>query len=235
MANIIEIKNLKKIINNKLILKGVSLNIPQGSIFGLIGPNGAGKTTLIRHLLGLYKPTEGQILIMSNSERHIKNKIGFMLHATGLYPVLTCYQNLDLYATIYNLNNSEKKINNILKTVGLLNRKNDRVAELSKGMKQKLVLARALLHEPEILILDEPTVGLEIEMKVWFRNFIKTFVDDKLRTVIISSHELSELEKICTHVAIIRDGMIVKQYRKNELPTDVSLEDLYLKSGGEMS
>ena len=153
-----------------------------------------------------------------------------MLHSTGLYPALTCYENLALYARIYRLDKEKERIEDLLELVGLQEYRDEKAQILSKGMRQKLVLARAILHNPELLILDEPTVGLEVEIKVWFRNFISDYVSEGKKTVLISSHELSELEKICTDIAILRKGKIVKEYNKVDL-RETSLEELYLKSG----
>lgn len=230
MSNIIELQDLCKEFNDKRVLDNISLKIPVGSIFGLIGPNGAGKTTLIRILLGLYRPSSGSFIINTQHKDGIKKNIGFMLHSTGLYPALTCYENLALYARIYRLDKEKERIEDLLELVGLQEYRDEKAQILSKGMRQKLVLARAILHNPELLILDEPTVGLEVEIKVWFRNFISDYVSEGKKTVLISSHELSELEKICTDIAILRKGKIVKEYNKVDL-METSLEELYLKSG----
>ena len=233
LSNIIETRGLSKTFNGRIVLDNIDLNIPRGSIFALIGPNGAGKTTLIRILLGLYKPTTGTFSIYTHNNDdnyNIRKDIGFMLHSPGLYPVLTSYENLALYARIYNIDNERERIEHLLELVGLTEYRDEQVHILSKGMRQKLVLARAILHDPELLILDEPTVGLEVETKIWFREFISNFVMNGDKTVLVSSHELSELEKICTDVAILRKGKIAGVYNKLDL-NETSLEDLYLKSG----
>lgn len=221
--SIIELNNVCKSLNKKEILKNVSINLDANRIYALLGPNGAGKTTLIRILLGLYKIDSGTLEMSIRT----KDEIGFMLHANGLYPMLTCYENLELYAEIYKIKN-KNKISEVLDLVGLLDKKSELVHTLSKGMRQKLALARTILHNPQILILDEPTVGLDIETKIWFRSFLKEFVNRDNCTVLLSSHEMTELEKVCTDVIILRDGTVVNQSEVDTL--DISLEQLYLSS-----
>lgn len=221
--SIIELNNVCKSLNKKEILKNVSINLDANRIYALLGPNGAGKTTLIRILLGLYKIDSGTLEMSIRT----KDEIGFMLHANGLYPMLTCYENLELYAEIYKIKN-KNKISEVLDLVGLLDKKSELVHTLSKGMRQKLALARTILHNPQILILDEPTVGLDIETKIWFRSFLKEFVNRNNCTVLLSSHEMTELEKVCTDVIILRDGTVVNQSEVDTL--DISLEQLYLSS-----
>lgn len=221
--SIIELNNVCKSLNKKEILKNVSINLDANRIYALLGPNGAGKTTLIRILLGLYKIDSGTLEMSIRT----KDEIGFMLHANGLYPMLTCYENLELYAEIYKIKNKNKIIE-VLDLVGLLDKKSELVHTLSKGMRQKLALARTILHNPQILILDEPTVGLDIETKIWFRSFLKEFVNRDNCTVLLSSHEMTELEKVCTDVIILRDGTVVNQSEVDTL--DISLEQLYLSS-----
>ncbi|TYT20327.1 ABC transporter ATP-binding protein [Dictyoglomus thermophilum] len=203
-------------------------------MFGLLGPNGAGKTTIIRIILGLFEPTSGKVEIFGKEPGKTKEKIGFILHKTGLYPKLSCIENMLLYADIYKVKD-KSKVKFLLEEVGLYERKEDKVEIFSRGMQQKLALARALIHDPDLLILDEPTVGLDIETKIWFREYIKK-LREKGKTIFLSSHELTEVEKVCTHIGIIREGKLIEygnvedlkeNYRKN------SLEDIYLLSSKE--
>ena len=161
MGKLIELKNVSKEIGGKEILHSISATVEENRIYALIGPNGAGKTTFIRVLLGLYQPTAGELSLNIGS----KQEIGFMLHANGLYPMLTCFENLKLYAEVYHIQ-EEQRIDEVLQLVGLTDKKDSAVNTLSKGMRQKLAMARAILHQPRILIMDEPTVGLEIETKI---------------------------------------------------------------------
>ncbi|WP_187470488.1 ABC transporter ATP-binding protein [Dictyoglomus thermophilum] len=199
-----------------------------------MGPNGAGKTTIIRIILGLFEPTSGKVEIFGKEPGKTKEKIGFILHKTGLYPKLSCIENMLLYADIYKVKD-KSKVKFLLEEVGLYERKEDKVEIFSRGMQQKLALARALIHDPDLLILDEPTVGLDIETKIWFREYIKK-LREKGKTIFLSSHELTEVEKVCTHIGIIREGKLIEygnvedlkeNYRKN------SLEDIYLLSSKE--
>ena len=222
--SIVEIDSVSKSLGNKHILNNLTWKIEENHAYALIGPNGAGKTTLIRILLGLYKVDSGTITYNINSKRDI----GFMLHSTGLYSLLTCEENLELYAEIYGIENKKKKIDDLLQCIGLECNKNDKVYTLSKGMRQKLVLARALLHDPQLLILDEPTVGLEIETKIWFRKFVQKYVRERQKSIILSSHELTELEKTCTDIAILRKGSLIRTDLVSEL--NKPLEDIYLES-----
>lgn len=229
--NIIELDGICKKIKEKTILDNITFRVLNGSVFGLVGPNGAGKTTLIRILLGLYKPSAGhlKISISQSKKTRIKEGLGFLLHNIGLYGNLTCYENLAIYAQIYKIPKPKERIEYLLGTVGLLNSRNKKVHTLSRGMKQKLALIRGILHQPQLLILDEPTVGLDMEVKIWLREFIEQHVSDG-GTVLISSHELSELEKMCTGLVVLRDGQMVGEYNEENL-SKCSIEELYFKEG----
>ena len=223
MGKLIELKNVSKEIGGKEILHSISATVEENRIYALIGPNGAGKTTFIRVLLGLYQPTAGELSLNIGS----KQEIGFMLHANGLYPMLTCFENLKLYAEVYHIQ-EEQRIDEVLQLVGLTDKKDSAVNTLSKGMRQKLAMARAILHQPRILIMDEPTVGLEIETKIWFRDFLKEYAKQEGHAVLLSSHELTELEKICTDIIILREGKLIQQERVENIQG--SLEEYYLDS-----
>lgn len=228
--DVLTIENLSKVIGNKHILKNVSMSISKGSIYGYLGQNGAGKTTTIRILLGLLSPTSGTVKLLGKDIRECKKQIGFVLHNTGLYPTLTALENLSLYADIYD-KNDKKKIDYLLNEVGLYDKRNEKVHTFSRGMKQRLVLARAIVHDPELLILDEPTTGLDIEAKVWFRNFLINLSHNN-KTIFISSHEVSELEKMCTHIGILKQGILQVSDSVDGLKKIFSrddLEDIYIK------
>lgn len=212
MKEIISVNNISKIINNNLILKDINLSIYSGEAFGILGPNGSGKTTLLRTILGLYTPTNGSVSIqgsrLNSLNDNIKRKIGIVLDSNGLYPRLTAYSNLEFYARIYGLNNIDQKIDEVLDYVGLKERKHSRVAEFSLGMLRRLAIARAIIHDPDIVILDEPTNGLDPEGTLLVRNLLLS-LKNKGKTVIINSHNLSEVEKICDRIAILHKGQLM--------------------------
>lgn len=150
----IEVQNLTKKFNGKTILNGINFHVHKGEIFGFLGPNGAGKTTTLRIILGLLDPTSGEALVFGEdigSNGDLRRKVGILLENDGLYDGLSAYENLDYYAQLYNVPDRDKKIRNLLDFAGLLERKGDKVGTFSKGMKRKLGLARAMIHDPDVL------------------------------------------------------------------------------------
>jgi ABC-2 type transport system ATP-binding protein len=211
VKEVIRVHEVSKSINNKLILNNVSLTIYSGETLGILGPNGAGKTTLLRIILGLYKPSAGSVSIHGNLlnslGNEVRRKIGVVLDINGLYPRLTAYSNLEFYARIYRINIIEDKIDQMLEYVGLKDRKHSRVSEFSLGMSRRLAIARAIIHDPDIVILDEPTNGLDPEGTLLVRNLLIN-LKEMGKTVIINSHNLSEVEKVCDRVAILNKGAL---------------------------
>ena len=206
----IRLEQVDKSLGQRQILKDVSFTVEPGDIFGYLGPNGAGKTTTIRIILGLFCPDSGQVKVLGRdvfSEPEVKRHIGFVLEADGLYDNLTARENLAYYGEIYRVNNVESRIDETLEAVGLRERANDRVGKYSKGMRQRLALARAILHDPELLVLDEPTVNLDPSGQMEIRELITTFAEHG-KTVFLSSHNLDEVERICNRIAIIYKGEI---------------------------
>jgi len=205
----IEVKNLSKSFKSKLVLDNISFNVQQGSITGFFGPNGAGKTTTMRIILGLLYPNSGCAKVFGedvDKSSDIRNRIGVLLEQNGMSDRLSAYDNLDYYATIYNIKDKQEKINSLLKQMGLFERKNEKIGTFSTGMKKKLGLARALLNDPDILFLDEPTVGLDPDAQKEFRNLILDLSKQKKLTVLLNTHNLNEAQKVCTDI-------IVKQYK----------------------
>lgn len=211
MGEVIKVHELSKIINDKLILDNVNLTIYSGEALSILGPNGAGKTTLLRIILGLYKPSSGSVFIHGSPlnllGNEVRRKIGVFLDINGLYPRLTAYSNLEFYARIYRINNIEDKIDQMLEYVGLKDRKYSRVSEFSLGMSRRLAIARAIIHDPDIVILDEPTNGLDPEGTLLVRNLLIN-LKEMGKTVIINSHNLYEVEKVCDRVAILNKGAL---------------------------
>lgn len=223
MENVLECKNLCKKIGKKQILKDVSFSIAEGDILAFIGPNGSGKTTTIKLLLGLQRIDTGSVLINGYdiTKDYIKaiEKVGAIVENPDSYMYLTGWQNLSLVADCYK-NISKDHIKEVVKYVGLEDRINDKVSKYSLGMRQRLGIARALLNSPNVLILDEPTNGLDPEGIKDLRDLLKKLAKDGLG-ILISSHNLAELESFCNKVCIIDNGKIiessaVKEFKKNE-------------------
>lgn len=223
MEKILECQNLCKSFGKKKILKNVTFEISAGDILAFIGPNGSGKTTTIKLILGLQKIDSGKVTIngydIENDFVNAIKKVGAIVESPDTYMYLTGMQNLKLIANCYE-GITQEKINEIVKYVGLENRINDKVSKYSLGMRQRLGIARALLNSPNILILDEPTNGLDPEGIKELRDLLKKLASDGLG-ILISSHNLAELESFCNKVCIIDSGSIiessaVKEFKKAE-------------------
>ena len=221
---IIEIKNLTKTFKNATepAVNGISFSIYQNEIFGLLGPNGAGKTTTISILCGLFPPTSGTVLIDGKSLQHqlglIKQIVGIVPQDIALYPTLTGRENLDFYGHMYGLKGKDlkDKIDGWLEKLGLKDAANRQVHTYSGGMKRRVNLIAGVLHDPKILFLDEPTVGVDVQS----RNVIITHLQEinKLGTTIIyTSHHMEEAENFCTRVSIIDHGKILTEGTPGEL------------------
>jgi ABC-2 type transport system ATP-binding protein len=206
----ISIKNVKKSLGKQEILKGISLDVEMGDIFGYLGPNGAGKTTTIRILLGLFQADSGELEILGQDIKlsETRRKIGFVLDADGLYDNMTAEENMEYYARIYGLYKVNKKISELLDMVDLRNRAKDMVNAYSKGMRQRLALARAMVHDPEILVLDEPTSGIDPSGQIEIRQIMIDMARKKNKTIFLSSHNLDEVQRICNRIALIDRGEI---------------------------
>ena len=226
MQNIIlKCDNLHKSFRKKEILKGVSLNVSSGDILGFIGPNGAGKTTTIKFILGLQKIGSGSVTIngfdiKKNFEKAI-SKVGAIIENPDLYMYLSGYDNLKLIANLYS-NVDKSRIDEVVKLVGLENRINDKVGKYSLGMRQRLGVAQAILHKPNLLILDEPTNGLDPEGIRDLRNLLVKLAKEENMGILISSHNLAELESFCNKVCIIKNGVIVETSDIEEVKKETS-------------
>lgn len=207
----IEVQNLTKKFKERTVLNGVSFQVKKGEIFGYLGPNGAGKTTTMRIILGLLKPTAGKALVWGQNlgeNEGLRTKVGVLLEHDGLYERISAYENLDYYAQLYGVSNRKEKIENLLEFVGLSDRKNDKVGKFSKGMKRKLALARAIIHEPEVLFFDEPSAGLDPEAQKMVRDLILRLSGEEGMTIFLNSHDLDEVQRICSRIAILQGGEI---------------------------
>lgn len=212
MNSVVELKNVTKEIKGKKIIDNLSFNIVEGEVFGFLGPNGAGKTTTIRMIVGLMGMTSGEILICGknvekNYEEALRN-VGGIVENPEMYKFLTGYQNLMQYARMIK-GISKQKIDEVIELVGLKDRIHDKVKTYSLGMRQRLGLAQSLLHDPKVMILDEPTNGLDPAGIREIRDHLRMLTKEKGMAVIVSSHLLSEMEMMCDRIAIIQNGKLV--------------------------
>lgn len=227
---ILKCENLHKQFGKKEILKDVCVDIYEGDILGFIGPNGAGKTTTIKLILGLQSITSGKVEIngfdiQKNFVKAIE-KVGTIVENPDLYMYLTGYQNLKLIANLYP-EVKEDRIQEVVKQVGLENRIHDKVSKYSLGMRQRLGIAQAILHKPNLLILDEPTNGLDPEGMKEMRELLIKLAKKEHMAIFISSHNLAELENFCNKICIIKNGVVVETSRIDEVKKGI-LEHIYV-------
>ena len=211
----IETSGLTRVFGEHAAVTGLTLRVPAGSVFGLLGPNGAGKTTTIRLLLGLLEPTSGSARVLGFDPRTdgdgIRRRAGALLEHAGLYERLSAEDNLEFHGRICRLPRPERRarINEVLAHLGLRERRRDVVATWSRGMKQKLAIARAMLHRPELLFLDEPTAGLDPLAAAALRDDLATLVSREHVTVFLTTHNLAEAEALCAQVGVLRAGKLL--------------------------
>lgn len=229
MTNILKIENLSKSYDKNLVLKNINLEIEEGSIFGLIGPNGAGKSTLMKSILGLVKKDSGSISlygkeINAKNQKETNKNLGSLIENPSFYDHLTAYDNLDLICDMKNI--KKDNIDKVLKDVGLFTSKNKKARDFSLGMKQRLGIAIALIGNPKFLILDEPINGLDPYGIEEMRDLFKNIVKNSNTSILISSHILDEIEKISSHIGILKNGVLtysgsLKEYRDLHPPVIV--------------
>ncbi|MGG7213861.1 ATP-binding cassette domain-containing protein [Clostridium nigeriense] len=225
--SIIEVKNITKRFNDKLVLDNVSYDVNQGEIFGFIGPNGAGKSTLINIMTSLLTPDSGTIKICGYDilKEPIKAKecIGYVPQDISLIEELTAYDNLEFFGALYGLKGKELKerINEALEVTGLVEKKKEKVKKFSGGMKRRLNIAAAIMHHPKVLIMDEPTVGVDPQSRNHIFNFTKNICKEWGSTVIYTSHYMEEVEELCKRVFIIDLGKEIAYGTKDEIKTSV--------------
>lgn len=211
-APVVQFRNITKTIGSKTIIDNLTLDVPPGCVFGFLGPNGSGKTTTIRMLVGLMKPTQGDILIEGQSIRtHFEQaiaKVGAIVENPEMYKYMTGYQNLMQYARM-SPGVTKERIDEVIRFVGLVGRTNEKVSAYSLGMRQRLGVAQALLHRPRLLVLDEPTNGLDPQGIRELRDYLRALSREEGTTVFVSSHLLSEMELMCDRVAVINGGRLV--------------------------
>lgn len=233
----IEINDLTKRYGDLTAVNRLTLSVPSGVVFGFLGPNGAGKTTTIRLLLGLTEPDGGSASIFGYDSMKEGDKIrefsGALLENHGLYEKLSALENLNYYADIFRLSPSQKKsrARELLEMVDLWERRNEKVKQWSRGMKQKLALVRSFLHRPRLLFMDEPTLGLDVSTAVKIREIITRLAEKEGRTVFLTSHNMAEVEKICDEVAIIRKGELVTKGSPEELTSKKGVKEVRITLG----
>lgn len=213
---VIETHDLRKHYGRLEAVKGINLKVPRGSIYGFVGPNGAGKTSTMRILTTLMRPSSGQAFVsgysVTESPRDVRRSIGYMPDFFGVYEDMKVWEYLDFFAACYEIPESERPglINDLLELVDLTHRRDDMVDKLSRGMKQRLCLARTLAHDPDVLILDEPASGLDARARVEIRELLIELAKMG-KTIFFSTHILSDVDEVCTHVGIIEAGEVIIQ------------------------
>lgn len=231
---VITLDNVTKILAGRQILKNISFVVEQGDIFGYLGPNGAGKTTTIRVILGLFPPNSGKAFILGKDVGcdDAREKVGFVLEADGLYDNMTAYENLGYYCQIYGMPSvlKSKGIDEMLELVELSDRAGDKVSSYSKGMRQKLALARSMLHEPDLLIFDEPTAGVDPTGQIEVRQIILNLAQ-RGKTIFLSSHNLDEVQRICNRIALIDQGEIKLYGELEKLRRDMGRREVIIETG----
>ena len=211
----IEVRDLCKSFGNFRAVDHLTLSVKQGEIFGLLGPNGSGKTTTINMISGLSVPTSGEVRVMGNDVRHnarqVHQILGSVPQETALYEELTAWANMDFHADLFSIPRKQKKerITKLLELVQLLDRKDSRVGTFSGGMKRRLALARALLHDPQLIYLDEPTLGVDVQARRAIWDYILA-LRDQGKTVLITTNYLEEAQVLCERVAIIDHGKLIE-------------------------
>ena len=232
----IEVNNLAKRFKNALAVNNISFKINKGTIIGLLGPNGCGKSTTIGMMLGLIKPTSGTVVIngqnIENNRTSLLEKMNFISPYIELPKKLTVEENLKVYGRLYGVKNLEGKISEIMEKLNLTEFKKRKTGELSSGQKNRVSLAKALINDPEILLLDEPTASLDPDVGDNIRTFIEDFASKKGATILLASHNMNEVERLCHEVMMMKDGKIIDKGKSSDLINKhgrKNLEEVFLK------
>ena len=236
MKNLVEVKNIKKNYGKNEAVKGISFNIKEDEILGLLGPNGSGKTTTIGMLLGLLKPTSGEILIngqkLEGNRIEILEQINFISPYIELPKKLTVKQNLTVYGKLYKINNINERIEFLSEKLRLEDLLNSITGELSSGQKNRVSLAKALINEPKVLLLDEPTASLDPEVGDFVRSFLEDYKKEKRISILLASHNMNEVTRLCKSILMMKDGIIIDKGNPDELINKhgrKNLEEVFLK------
>ena len=236
----IEINNLYKQYRNTLAVKNINFKINKGTIIGLLGPNGCGKSTTIGMMLGLIKPTSGTVVIngqnIENNRTSLLEKMNFISPYAELPKKLTVEENLKVYGRLYGVKNLKDRIYNVMKKLNLTQFITRKTGELSSGQKNRVSLAKALINDPEILLLDEPTASLDPDVGDYIRKIIEDFAANKGTTILLASHNMNEVERLCDEVMMMKNGEIIDKGKSIDLIDKhgrKNLEEVFLKIARE--
>ncbi len=236
MENSVEVRNLSKSYGSKKAVRNINFEIKKNEIIGLLGPNGCGKTTTIGMLLGLLKPSKGEIFIngmkIEENRIDILNEINFISPYIELPKKLTVKQNLIVYGKLYSIKNLENRIEYLSETLRLKNLLNRVTGELSSGQKNRVSLAKALINEPKVLLLDEPTASLDPEIGDFVRTFIENYKKEKKMSILLASHNMNEVTRLCSSIMMMKDGEIIDSGNPKDLIKKhgrQNLEEVFLK------
>ena len=232
----IEVNNLKKQFKSALAVNNISFKINKGTIVGLMGPNGCGKSTTIGMMLGLIKPTSGTVIInnqnIETNRTSLLEKMNFISPYIELPKKLTVEENLKVYGRLYGVKNLGEKIYDLMEKLNLTEFRSRKTGELSSGQKNRVSLAKALINDPEILLLDEPTASLDPDVGDNIRSFIEDFASSKGTTILLASHNMNEVERLCHEVMMMKDGKIIDKGKSSDLINKhgrKNLEEVFLK------
>lgn len=229
------VKNVSKLFGDQYALNDVSFEAKRGEIVGFLGPNGAGKTTMMKIITCLIPPTKGEVSVCGldiwKDSLSLRRKIGYLSESNPLYYDMYVREFLEFIAGVHHLKNVKQKVADIITKTGLLPEQHKKIGALSRGYKQRVGIAQALIHDPEVLILDEPTTGLDPNQLIEIRGLIKAY--GKSHTVLLSTHIMQEVQAMCDHVVIINKGKLVADAQVSELPK--MAEKLGLKHGNELN
>ncbi len=237
MTPVLEVRNLRKVFGELTAVDGISFNVNEGEIYGLLGPNGAGKTTSISMICGLLEPTDGEILVqglgLGENPREVKRRLGVVPQEVAVYQELSARSNLEFWGGIFGLRGRELKsrIDALLEQVGLEDRATEPVKNFSGGMKRRLNLAMGLVHDPQLILLDEPTVGIDPQARHKILDIVKQIVAQG-RTVLYTTHYLEEAEDLCDRLAILDHGRILAEGTVGELKAQLGEGSLLTVQGG---
>jgi len=233
---IIQVKNLSKQFGNTLAVKCINFNINKSNIIGLLGPNGCGKSTTIGMMLGLIKPSSGTVLVnglnIENNRTSLLEKMNFISPYIELPKKLTVEENLEVYGRLYGVKNLKDKVSDLMEKLNLNDFKSRKTGELSSGQKNRVSLAKALVNDPEILLLDEPTASLDPDVGDYVRSFIENYASIKGATILLASHNMNEVERLCHQVLMMKNGKIIDKGKSNDLINKhgrKNLEEVFLK------
>ena len=238
----IEIVNLNKKYRNFNAVNNLNFKIKKGCVVGLLGPNGCGKTTTLGMILGLIKPTSGSVIINGNDIENEKNRINILEKINFISPYielpkkLTVNENLVVYGKMYSVKNLEKKISSLVNDLNLNNLKDRKTGELSSGQKNRVSLAKSLINDPEILLLDEPTASLDPDTGDYIRGYIQKFAERNNTTILLASHNMDEVKRLCSEIMMMKNGKIIDQGSCESLISKhgrKNLEETFLKLARE--